>query len=251
MPVTAGPIYPGIKKGLVFAIDPANKDSWVGPTSDKVSNLVSYNFTTGSIYNDTSGSYGDNESFAFDAVSDYIGGFPYNVYGQHTNFTLMFWCRFNEWKTSNYQQLFSEYIWVANYNDRIGVDVYNSSGTNYDRNGGFNDGTVMTVPSDLQEDSWFNVAICFNGDESSGTGQVQMYLTGSLSVDTSVSFSSGVANLGIPSGINRYEIGRRSQTGGNKELNGQIGPTLFYNRALSAGEVLQNYNRLKGRFGLS
>ena len=34
-------------------------------------------------------------------------------------------------------------------------------------------------------------------------------------------------------------------------FNGQIGPILIYNRALSASEVLQNYNRLKGRFGLS
>ena len=39
MPVTAGPIYPGIKDGLVFAIDPANKDSWAGPTSNNVNNL--------------------------------------------------------------------------------------------------------------------------------------------------------------------------------------------------------------------
>ena len=68
MPVTAGPIYPGVKKGLVFAIDPANKDSWAGPTSNKVDNLVSYNFTTGSIFNDPSGSYGVNESFIFDGL---------------------------------------------------------------------------------------------------------------------------------------------------------------------------------------
>ena len=32
---------------------------------------------------------------------------------------------------------------------------------------------------------------------------------------------------------------------------GYIGPILIYNRALSASEVTQNYNRLKGRFGLS
>ena len=31
-------------------------------------------------------------------------------------------------------------------------------------------------------------------------------------------------------------------------LNGQIGPTQMYNRALSASEVLQNYRALKGRF---
>jgi hypothetical protein len=33
-------------------------------------------------------------------------------------------------------------------------------------------------------------------------------------------------------------------------FNGNIGTTLIYNRALSADEVLQNYNAQKGRFGL-
>ena len=30
--------------------------------------------------------------------------------------------------------------------------------------------------------------------------------------------------------------------------NGQMGPVLFYNRVLSTGEILQNYNALKSRF---
>lgn len=33
-------------------------------------------------------------------------------------------------------------------------------------------------------------------------------------------------------------------------MNGSIGPCSIYNRALSASEVLQNYNATKGRFGL-
>ena len=33
-------------------------------------------------------------------------------------------------------------------------------------------------------------------------------------------------------------------------FNGNIGPVKIYNRALSAAEVLQNYNQLKSRFGL-
>ena len=71
MPVTAGPIYPGIKDGLVFAIDPANKDSWAGPTSATVDSLTLYNPLSGSIVNDTSGSYGVNESFTFDRDRDW------------------------------------------------------------------------------------------------------------------------------------------------------------------------------------
>ena len=35
-----------------------------------------------------------------------------------------------------------------------------------------------------------------------------------------------------------------------RALNGRIGPTHHYNRALTASEILQNYNALKSRFGL-
>ena len=34
------------------------------------------------------------------------------------------------------------------------------------------------------------------------------------------------------------------------DLNGEIGPTRIYNKALTQAEVTQNYNALKGRFGL-
>jgi len=37
---------------------------------------------------------------------------------------------------------------------------------------------------------------------------------------------------------------------GSFGYSGNIGPVQFYNRALSANEVLHNYNALKGRFGL-
>ena len=80
MPVTAGPIYPGIKDGLVFAIDPANKDSWAGPTSTTVDSLTLYidgvsstNRTT-----DNSGNYSRvNNEFSIGSIDDssfdYIG----------------------------------------------------------------------------------------------------------------------------------------------------------------------------------
>ena len=61
-----------VTDGLVFCVDAANKVSWTGPNSSTVNNLVSTN--TGSIVNDTSGSYGDNNSFpvTIDGVVDVL-----------------------------------------------------------------------------------------------------------------------------------------------------------------------------------
>ena len=44
-----------------------------------------------------------------------------------------------------------------------------------------------------------------------------------------------------------YDIG---SYGAQNYIDAEIGPIQVYNRALSASEVLHNYNALKGRFGL-
>ena len=57
MGVASGPRFPGIANdGLVFAIDPLNKESWAGPNSTLVKNLRGLDSSfSGSILNDTSG----------------------------------------------------------------------------------------------------------------------------------------------------------------------------------------------------
>lgn len=56
-------------------------------------------------------------------------------------------------------------------------------------------------------------------------------------------YSLGVGRIG-----NGFTIG--SFDGGSYNLNGKISIAQVYNRALSASEILQNYNAQKGRFGL-
>jgi hypothetical protein len=56
----------------------------------------------------------------------------------------------------------------------------------------------------------------------------------SSSIDTSIDFRVGLSNAG---GVNRYFIGK-------------IPTVSMYSKALTAEEVLQNYNATKGRFGL-
>ena len=52
----------------------------------------------------------------------------------------------------------------------------------------------------------------------------------------------------VVSTVTNLQIGGSSILGGY--LNGNISQTSIYNRALSATEVLQNYNATKTRFGL-
>jgi len=76
-------------------------------------------------------------------------------------------------------------------------------------------------------------------------GTVTLYLNGSqTSQHTGIPNPIGYSNIAW--GSYRY----------NNAVAGQylhpqtIGPTLLYNRALSSTEVLQNFNGMKGRYGI-
>ena len=232
MPVTAGPIYPGIKDGLVFAIDPANKDSWAGPTSATVDSLTLYNPLSGSIVNDTSGSYGDDESFAFDGASDYIVVDNLNnIFNFGTNpFSISLWFNGTTFP-GTYTAVLGSHgsggkssFWAVYVHDSIGVLIVHG-------------GQLIGGGGSISTNEWYHYAV--TRDTS---GNLITYLNG-------VAVNTATGKTGTFNSLSTIRIGD-DRHNANPAFNGQIGPILIYNRALSAGEVLQNYNRVKGRFGL-
>ena len=232
MPVTAGPIYPGIKDGLIFAIDPANKDSWVGPTSDTVNNLPTYNSNaTGSIFNDTSGSYGDNESFGFDGIDDRIllnNDSSMDIFGG--DFSISLW--------------FSRPSSPANGSARAIVEM-----------GGFSNKAAMTLGFTSNTGVGFAVGSNWYTNAGSGYNDGNFHHMVGTRTDTTykIYIDGEEVEASAPAGSYSYfsDVGNsigKGSFGGN--FKGNIGPILFYNRVLSPSEVTQNYNRVKGRFGL-
>ena len=71
-----------------------------------------------------------------------------------------------------------------------------------------------------------------------------MYLNGNL-----ISIAASATNT--PSFVATIlRIGRWTNNSVPYYFNGRISNVNYYNRALSAAEVLQNYNALRGRYGL-
>jgi hypothetical protein len=93
----------------------------------------------------------------------------------------------------------------------------------------------------LNDNNWYNIITTFN----SGTNQ--LYVNGVYNTQqtgkTLTSFTSTYSYI-IGAG---YADGRSL---GTNYFSGNISNFTFYNRALSAEEILQNYNAIKGRFGL-
>jgi len=116
------------------------------------------------------------------------------------------------------------------------------------RNGGFlGDGSNQVNLQGIVSGINFNTWHCYTGTFDNTTATGVMYVDG-VRVDSGSKETA--RNWNLSSGTSpRVELGVSS--GGDRFLNGNIAIAKVYNRALTAAEVLQNYNALKGRFGLS
>ena len=258
MPVTAGPIYPGIKDGLVFAIDPANKDSWTGPTSDTVDSLTLYNPISGSIYNDTSGSFGISSSFAFDGTDSYIDVTPLTAsIQQNTIGTISLWakaesnssysCLFSGTRTSQFRTSFALRLRDSGLPAKL-MFTFRKNGEDPSHV------AFQTTNTEINADTWYNITVTQDGTAAvcyiNGSTVSLENLTSGNPTTVATLWYQYIAPQELYIGRNR--VGNQNNPGAfeGQYWDGQMGPILFYNRALSAEEVLQNYNRVKGRFGL-
>jgi len=89
-------------------------------------------------------------------------------------------------------------------------------------------------PNLISTGSWLNIVSTFNG--SNLTNYVNMTQLGPVSA-TEFNFTNQNFTIGLRLGAENY-------------FNGKISMVKLYNRALTAAEVLQNFNALKSRFGL-
>jgi len=96
-------------------------------------------------------------------------------------------------------------------------------------------GYTLLQGSTLTQGVWYNVCVTRNG-----TTETKMYLNGSLDA----TYSGNMPSFGTTT----IRIGR--WTDGTVYGNSSIGPVSIYGRVLTASEVLQNFNSLRGRYGI-
>ena len=87
---------------------------------------------------------------------------------------------------------------------------------------------------------WVHYCATYNGGGATTVGNYKLYFNGQVT-DTNL-----VENFG--GGGNQDPMKWGQDAAGAGDLNGYMGHIAFYDRALTATEVLQNYNATKGRF---
>ena len=216
-----------VENGLVLALDAADKNSYKGSgTNWKDLSGNSYNgtLTNGPTFSNTNGGV-----INFDGTDDYVD--CGNVLASLTNLTLECFVKFGTQSTS--------------YNGIISKTLSNANGYEI-RTAGY---TSTTTTAQFRY-------VGDNGSPDFGalTNGVWYHLVATGILGLQLVYKNGsVYNSGTYAGIpsansNSLLIGKLAYAG--LYANMSMGYARIYNRALTATEVLQNYNATKIRFGL-
>jgi len=203
-----------VTDGLVLYLDAANQYSYVSGSTSW--NDISRGGNNGTLTNGPTYSSANGGSIVFDGTNDYVTGSLPNL-SEYTLCTM---------------------VKIISYTVGGGILGGINPADPYIQLGGgntwqFNYAFIASNPPVLSQ--WTYVV----GTQTSTSTQ-SLYLNGNLIVNA----SPYTSNLG-----SGYVIGRR-ELSGPVYINCHVGTTKIYNRALSATEVLQNYNATKTRFGL-
>jgi hypothetical protein len=218
-----------VTDGLVLALDAGNTKSYTsGSTTwyDKSGNANNGTLINGPTFSNT-----DGGSIVFDFVNDLVDtGITKTQIPTTSDVTFEVWA----YPTNNLAN--EEWLGISNINS-VSPNYHNVAIGRYtDNKVYFNnyDGSEHRVYSDSAIlNNWYHVV----GIRRSNTNY--LYVNGLQQTQT---LSSGNPNIGASI---TFKIGKI-----DTYYKGRFAQTKIYNRALSAAEVLQNFNATRGRYGI-
>ena len=206
-----------VTDGLVLYLDAANQYSYVSGSTSW--NDISRGGNNGTLINGPTFNSANGGSIVFDGVDDYTNlGNPSSL--DILNFSVGVWCKSSTF--TNYQNA----IFKGTGTGQYGI-AFNSSG-DWTRQP-----NVSFIGDIISLNTWNYFVGTYNGTQ----------ITAFRNAIQKTQYSISQANYG-----SLVTIG--ADTVNNRYFNGNIATVQIYNRALSATEVLQNYNATKTRFGL-
>lgn len=225
--------------GLVLNLDAGNVKSYVSGSTTW--NDISRSGNNGTLINGPTFNTGSGGSIIFDGVNDFVSVNSgssainpptavtvtsfFNISSYGANFAPLVF------KQNNYSGFYEQYA-IYLLNTGVGITI-----TGVDR-------AQKTAFSsvDYRNQNVYAVGTC-----DTITDELKLYINGTL-IQT-VSFTSTFDIADTPINIGGTGILKFS-AGFNGWANGRIYQASIYNRALSAQEVLQNFNATRGRFGI-
>jgi hypothetical protein len=212
---------PGVvTSGLVLCLDAANPRSY--PGSGTVWTDISNNGNNGTLVNSPTYNSSNMGSLSFDGASTKVST-NFKPSGARSYFI---WVKYNTLThSSGYQLTGTQEVNAYSYIGIInGGNIYYYAGAD----------TGGDIGNTLSVSTWYQLGFVLNADGSRSVyknGVDVHYNTGGIGGTATLEFSVGCIN-------NSYNV------------NGYISNVSFYNRAITASEVAQNFNALRGRYGV-
>lgn len=221
-----------VQDGLVLNLDPAVKESYTSGTT--VYDLKKNN--NGTLENQASFIKDNGGCFTLDGTDDFIRILSVsNINNNTISHTYGIWVKPKHWK--------GNIISASSSNPQGGWNMPPISANNYQFIGKFWSNNQI-ISSTYTTNTWYYLTLVWNYSATDSERGQFFYVNGSLvGSQTSINFSPGPQHL---------FLGQANPGANNTgNLNGDIGPLhLYTNKALTAAEVLQNYNATRHRFGV-
>jgi hypothetical protein len=221
-----------ITNGLVLQLDAGNTKSY--PGSGTTWSDLSGNGNSGTLTNGPTFSSANGGSIVFDGVDDFIiDSTTINIPIGSSNRTVHMWVR----PTTNINN-FMQIGTGGGGNQVYVIQYYNISGTIYLFTDGINPSNNLTISG-----ASLPTLNVWNHITFGNSGQNWFYYLNGILI------SSGTWPVTINTVGQKYVLGKRDDVV-TPPMTGNMAYAQIYNRALTAAEVLQNYNALSSRFGL-
>ena len=218
-----------VTDGLVFTYDAGSTRSYPG-SGTTVSNIIdglTGTLVNGVAFNSANGGYWD-----FDGTDDYISIANSNSpqFSANQAFTISYIVYLNR-VTGTFMAPVMKGSFGSSYGHLIGSSnaflVYTDSDSSPELN------ISNMLNNDV--DKWVSITQTYDGS------RIYVYRNGVL---------AGQSGTGVGFTINTSNLYLGSNNSTNYYLDGSMATVKMYNKALSAAEVLQNFNAQKSRFGL-
>ena len=184
--------------------------------------------------------------FTFDGTDDFISAGA--ISGSFTSFTVIVW--FYPTSVTSYENSidcnYSYNGTTGNIGPRLEMNNSGTLGWIYSNITNSNDSYYNhgVVSSGLAANTWHCAAITYNG----GTNTSTTYFNGNASGLSRSTIGSPTGFVGV---MNNVTIGKGFHLGGSERIfTGRVSNVSIYNKVLTAAEVKQNFNALRGRFGI-
>jgi hypothetical protein len=238
-----------IRDNLILNIDPASALSYPG-SGTVLADMSGYNYHPTLVNGPTLAGSGLTSSILLDGSNDYIQIASAYTHTFTAGTTVDVWVKFNasnSWgrllDTSDGAGTNTAYLTIARWGGNNEVVLESRSSTTQGTQNGVRTTTTAITNGTIQN---FTFVIGPGSTDAVSPEAPRIYMNANLQATTLY----GTQNNFVPYVVNKYAWIGRSAFSADAYLGANIYAYKIYNRALSAAEVKQNFQSLRGRYGI-